>query len=302
MKKIVTIPPGTSTFLIGLTLQEEKLIYSPTLFVLYTKFLKVNKKIQAGRYEFNTSMSMAEIVHDMEKGGKANEMMITIPEGYTLEQIASLLDSKSIVSEKNFKEATQEKSFLDQMKIHRDTIEGYLFPDTYEMVFQMNPDRAIEMMLNRFEEVALPIYNKYANRTNLTLDQAVILASIIEKEAGERSEMRLISSVFHNRLKRKMPLQSEATVRYATKKFSQIITMDDLRLNSPYNTYRHMGLPYGPISNPGASAIEAALNPEKSKYFYFVAKNDNTHAFSMTLAQHNAAVAKYRYLNSQNNQ
>lgn len=293
-KKIVTIPPGSGSYFIGLTLENENLIHSPLLFYFYARFAGAGKHLQAGQYELNTRMSMADIVHIMQKGGKANQVQITIPEGFTLDQIVSSLNDKSIVPVEKFQIAVREKKYLERMKIHRDTLEGYLFPDTYQFFYNISGERVVDMMLNRFDEVAIPLYNKYSTQTKLTLDQTIILASIIEKEANNKKDMRLISGVFQNRLKRGMPLQSEATVRYALKRFSQTLTIDDLKNPSPYNTYRYLGLPAGPICNPGAEAIEAALNPENTNYLYFVTNNDGTAVFSYTLAEHNIAVAKYK--------
>ncbi len=293
-KKIVAISPGSGVYFIGLSLENENLIHSPFLFFLYTKLTGAGKHLQAGQYELNTRMSMADIVHIMQKGGKANQIQITIPEGFTLDQITSLLNDKNIVPVEKFITVISETKYLEKMNLHRNTLEGYLFPDTYQFFYNISGERVVEMMLNRFEEIAKPIYNKYSSKTKLTLDQTIILASIIEKEANNKNDMRLISGVFHNRLKRGMLLQSEATVRYALKRFTQILTMDELKNVSPYNTYRYLGLPAGPICNPGLAAIEAALNPENTNYLYFVTNNDGTDVFSYTLAEHNVAVAKYK--------
>lgn len=292
-KKLI-ITPGTSTYGIALILEHEKLISSPMLFVVYTRLSGARKDLKAGIYELNTRMSMKDIVQTIKKGKSNTDIVVTIPEGFTLVQIQTLLNDKGVTTNGKFTEAVSKSEFLQTLNITRDNLEGYLFPDTYYFSFNTPSDHITELLTNRFQEIVMPLYSKYSTRSNLTLDQSIILASIIQKEAGNDREMRTISGVFHNRLRRRMPLQSEATVRYAVKNFSGEITKDELQSYSPYNTYNQMGLPAGPICNPGKAAIEAALNPERNLYLYFMADINGNHIFSQTYSQHNRAVSQYK--------
>jgi UPF0755 protein len=299
-KKKLVITPGTSTYGIALILEHEKLISSPLIFVVYTRVSGARKHLKAGVYELNTRMSMVDIINTIKKGGSNSDIVVTIPEGYTQNQIQALLDDKGVTTNGKFLETLSDSDIRQRYSIPRDNMEGYLFPDTYYFSFNTPSEHVAELLCKRFDDVILPLYAKYSTRTNLSLDQAINLASIIQKEAGNDTEMRTISGVFHNRLRRRMALQSEATVRYAVKNFTGEITKDELQSDSPYNTYNHPGLPAGPICNPGKNAIEAALNPEKNSYLYFMADMNGTHIFSQTYAQHNRAVAQYKIQTTNN--
>jgi UPF0755 protein len=203
---------------------------------------------------------------------------ITIPEGYTSIQIAELLDKKEIV---------EKESFLKLVKYGEKSWEGYLFPDTYEVPKKFGAENMFKLMLSNFEQVAVDnkLINK-AEQTGFTMDEIITLASIIEKEAQFAEEKRQISSVFHNRLKIGMKLQSCATIQYILGKPKEILEESDLEIESPYNTYLYKGLPPGPICNPGIDSIIAALEPANEDYLYFVLGDNGRHIFSKTYEEH----------------
>jgi UPF0755 protein len=178
--------------------------------------------------------------------------------------------------------------------VEANSLEGYLFPDTYRLDKTMPEEAIIKKMVSRFWEIFNVDLQNRSRELGFSYHQVVTLASIIEKETGAEEERRLISAVFHNRLKRKELLQSDPTVIYAVKDFDGNLTREDLKLDSRYNTYRYAGLPPGPIANPGRASLIAALHPAEVDYLYFVSKNDRTHEFSSDLKQHNAAVRKYQ--------
>jgi UPF0755 protein len=179
-------------------------------------------------------------------------------------------------------------------KIPADTLEGYLFPDTYLIPRRITPEPLVQLMLRRFHDRLTPEIKRAAKQNGMTLHQIVILASIIEKETGNVAERRRISGVFHNRLKRGMRLQSDPTVIYGIPDFNGNLTREHLNTKTPYNTYAIDGLPKGPIANPGIASIRAAAFPEETDDLYFVSKNDGTHVFSSTLREHNRAVRRYQ--------
>ncbi|MDI6784110.1 MAG: endolytic transglycosylase MltG, partial [bacterium] len=292
--RTVTIPPKTSTYGIALLLERAELINSPMLFVVYVKLGGATKSLKAGNYQLDSKMSLAEIVKRLRLGAEATGAMLTIPEGYNLLQIANALQSRAILNAEDFLTATRAPEYLARYTISRDNLEGYLFPDTYRFYPNIPAKKAIDLMLNQFDKMVLPLYQESSKHTKYSLDQIITLASLIEKEAGIDAEKKIIAAVFYNRLKRGMPLQCDPTIRYIVKKPSEPLTKEDMQINSPYNTYLKLGLPPGPICSPGLASIEAALHPEPMKYLYFVSRNDGTHEFSYTLDQHNAAVLKYQ--------
>ena len=236
-------------------------------------------------------------------------LKVIIPEGYTFNQIADKLEKASLISKDKFASvASKEKfdyKFLKDIPNREKKLEGYLFPDTYIFDVKAGEKAIIDRMLARFDEIFKPEYYDKAKALGLSVDDVIILASLIEREAKEYEERRLISGVFYNRLKSKDPahkkLQSCATIQYIllnrTGEVKPKLTEADTKIEDPYNTYLHEGLPPGPICCPGKESIEAALEPEATDYYYFVSKGDGTHEFSKTLSQHQAAVKKYGLFN-----
>lgn len=275
---LVSIPRGANTKQIAQLLYEKDLINSPFLFQLWTKIKGGEDKLKAGDYLLNRRMSMSTILDKLVKG----EIVIyplTLPEGYSATQIASLLAREGYVDQDRFLKLVDNKNLCQELGIPASSLEGYLFPDTYYFTLDMDEERIIRLMIARFWEVLRP-YQGRIREIGLSVHQAVILASIIEKEAKLPPEKPLISAVFHNRLRQHMLLESCATVIYALGENKEQLFEKDLEIKSPYNTYLHRGLPPGPISNPGQQALEAAIYPAEVNYLYFVSRNDGSHAFT----------------------
>lgn len=210
-----------------------------------------------------------------------------------MEQIADLLDSKGLVNKQQFLSLAQDPALLEQYGIPGPTLEGYLYPDTYQLARGISPSTAIHTMVERFWMLVRPL-KKRAEDLGMEMEDVITLASIVEKETGLAGERATIASVFLNRLKRRMRLESDPTVIYGLKNFDGNLTRKDLSKPTPYNTYVIRGLPPGPIANPGLEAIKAVLYPAKTDYLYFVSKNDGSHHFSRTLSEHNRAVRMYQ--------
>jgi UPF0755 protein len=226
--------------------------------------------------------------------GSVKLYKLTIPEGYNLYQIAELVAAANFGNQNAFIEKATDTALVRENGLEGETLEGYLFPDTYFFPKKITVETIIATMVRRFRSVFAPEWQARAKDLGLTVHQIVTLASIIEKETGASFERPIISSVFHNRLKKKMRLESDPTVIYGIKNFDGNLTKKHLTTRTPYNTYKIRGLPIGPIANPGSASLEAALYPDNTKYIYFVSKKDSTHQFSTNLKQHNHAVRKYQ--------
>jgi len=219
---------------------------------------------------------------------------ITIPEGYTIYQIADLLAAKGLAKRENFINLATDPNLAKELGIQAKTLEGYLFPDTYYFNKGLSEKVIIKTMVNRFYSLMKPEWKEQSHKLGLTFHQVITLASLIEKETSNKEEKPIISAVYHNRLKAGIRLQCDPTVIYCLKNFNGKLRKEDLLIDSPYNTYKRYGLPPGPIANPGLDSIQAALYPAKVGYQYFVSKNDGTHYFSYTLKEHNRAVLRYQ--------
>jgi UPF0755 protein len=228
--------------------------------------------------------------------GDVIQYPITIPEGYDLFQVGDVLEQARVCNKKFFLEKAKEPVFVASLELDGDSLEGYLFPDTYNFPKGFGEENVIRQMVVRFKTVYASLAKRAAD-LGLSRKDVVILASMIEKEAADDQERRFISAVFHNRLQRGMALQSDPTAVYGLKSGkspNERITKQDLLRKSPYNTYQINGLPKGPIANPGWKSLQAVLYPADVNYLYFVSKNDRTHYFSTTLQEHNRAVTKYQ--------
>ena len=292
-QKIFIIKPGQNfnTTLHNLSLTG--LIKKPAKFNLFARIYRYDKKIKAGEYLLSPSMSPKQII-DIIVTGKIYLHRITIPEGYNLHQIAQVLSKAGFTTEKEFLKAATDEQLVHKMGIDAKTFEGYLFPDTYYFAKDITPEKIISAMVKRFLSVFKPDWKKKAKSLGLSVHQVVTLASIIEKETGTPSERKVISSVFHNRLKLRMRMESDPTVIYGIKNFNGNLTKKDLLTPTSYNTYIIKGLPPGPIASPGIDALKAALYPADTKFLYFVSKQDKTHKFSISIKNHRKAVKKYQ--------
>ena len=289
----VAVPPGQGLKATAADLYHRGLIRNVFKFNLYARLKGYDKKIKAGEYRLKPSYSPREILEIM-VSGKVQLYKITIPEGYNLVQIADMMPAAGLGPARQFLEAANSSALAGEYGIPGESFEGYLFPDTYHFPRGVGPEKIIQTMVRRFREVFTAEWEKRAREKKMTVHQVVTLASIIEKETGAPSERPIISSVFHNRLKRNMRLASDPTVIYGIKDFDGNLTRKDLTTVTPYNTYKIKGLPPGPIANPGAKAIAAALFPADKPYLFFVSKRDGTHHFSKTYQEHEKAVRKYQ--------
>ena len=290
---VIFIPKGTSSRDIVGLLAEQRLIHNDTRFLILVRLMGQSANLQAGEFRLKTNQSPLAVIKEL-SSARPVEHSITIPEGLTIAQIAAIFSAQGWVDESRFISLANDPAFIAQLGIHNNnSLEGYLFPETYRLI---KPSKGEAAILKMLVDQALSVWSQLAVNDNsgLTRHQVFTLASIIEKESGVSAERPLIASVFLNRLKKKMKLQSDPTVIYGLEKYSGNLTKADLKTQTPYNTYVIPGLPKGPIANPGRQSLQAVLSPAESDYLYFVSKNDGTHYFSTSLRQHNRAVQKYQ--------
>jgi UPF0755 protein len=290
---VVTVKPGEGFKSISQRLFDAGIIQSPSKFSFLARIKGYDKRVKAGEYLFSARLTPANIL-EMMVNGKVILYKVTVPEGYSMQQIAAVVAETGLAKAEDFLKAAGNSARVRADGIEADTFEGYLFPDTYYFPKDIGPAKIVDTMVHRFHSVFLPEWKKRADELGLSVHEIVTLASIIEKETGLPAERPVISSVFHNRLKKRMRLESDPTVIYGLDGFNGNITRKDLAAVRPYNTYRIRGLPPGPIASPGARSLEAALYPADTDYLYFVSKNDNSHQFSKNVIDHNRAVRKYQ--------
>ena len=288
----ISFPPGTGIKKLASDLQQAGVIRSRWHFMLTARLKGAARQLKAGDYRISNAMTPGSIIAKI-AAGQVDYRRFTLPEGYSIYQAAELLAQKQIFSSDEFLAACRNRDLLKQHGIAGESAEGYLYPATYNLSLDQTPLQLVNQMVLRFRKAYGTAGEGTAGK-GLSQHQVVTLASIIEKEAVVPQERPLIASVFHNRLRIGMPLQSDPTAVYGVRAFSGKVSGSDLEHKSPYNTYLVKGLPPGPIGNPSADAIRAALNPTQSTYLYFVARKDGTHYFSNSLDEHNRAV--YRYL------
>ena len=290
----IEVRPGASFHLVTGKLKNKEVIDSRGKFYLYAGLKGALHSIKAGEYLFEPGITPREILKKLLKGSVISYRM-TIPEGYNVYQIADLLDKKGLVGRDEFIGKVFNKELMKKLGVEGVSLEGYLYPETYFFVKGMTSEKIISAMVGRFKEMLPHDIEKRALELGFTLKEIVNLASIIEKETADPHERSLISAVFHNRLKKRMRLQTDPTVIYGMiDRFDGNLRKKDLKKKTPYNTYRINGLPLGPIANPGIEAIKAALYPSDVEYLYFVSMNNGSHVFSHTLREHNRNVWKYQ--------
>ena len=304
---VVTVPSGATAADIGAELQQLGLVRSALVFRLAADQAGVGSSLAAGDYELSRSMSTSEIIQVLAKGQVRRGLVATIPEGWRSEQIADRLEATGFASRDEFLQAVASPGAVPGFELLNEPpparLEGYLFPETYQVPQKISGSRAAELMVRMFNQ-RVGDELRSQPESKLTSAQVVTLASIVEREAKVPSERATIASVYLNRLAHNMPLQADPTVQYAVAtrdgvaaaayNYWRDLTPADLEVASPFNTYTNVGLPPGPICNPGEASIKAVLQPAKTSYLYFVANTDGsgTHLFANTLDEHNANVAK----------
>ncbi len=284
----VEIPPASNTTQVARILKERGLIRDETVFVWYCRLCDADQKLKAGTYRLSRSQSVDEIIEYLVQGRVATEAF-TVPEGYNLQEIGRLLADKGICSLEEFKRAATEEydyPFLKNIPFRENRLEGFLFPDTYRVPKDVTARQIVNMMLARFDQVWKSRFENEAQQQGRSVYEVVTLASLVEKEARIDEERPIIAGVLENRLRKGMLLQVDATVLYSLGEHKQQVTYDDLKVDSPYNTYRYPGLPPGPIASPGAASIAAVLNPARHDYYYYVYVGDGRHYFSKTYEEH----------------
>ncbi len=296
------IQPGTATQEIGRDLAAAKLIRSATAWDLWARWLQWQEPkggFKAGTYQLSPMQPLSVIAEKI-WNGQVVQRSFTIPEGWSLQQMAAYFAEQGFFSATDFLAAASQidRNQYPWLPADLPHLEGFLYPDTYKLNGdRVTPQVVVQQMLNQFQQVALPVYQQGRNQTDLNLRQWVTLASIIEKEAVVPHERSRIAGVFSSRLEQGLPLGSDPTVEYVLgirQTAAQPLTFAQVKTPSPYNTYLNPGLPPTPIASPGLASLKAALYPENTPYLYFVARYDGTHVFSRTLAEHEAAQAAIR--------
>ncbi len=283
---LVTIPQGIGLNEIADLLHEQKILKSPLYFKVLAKLKKQDRQLKAGRYQLHQELSTSELLNIL-SSGNLYVQNVSIPEGATLWDIAGILKREIHIDSLHFLQLVLDSRVGKQWNLPGNSLEGYLFPETYQFYWEMDPRKIVEIMITTFQKNIRNLMNLDSLPPPLIL-KIVTLASIIEKEAVLDEERQRISSVYYNRLKNRMRLQADPTVQYALKKFHIPLSRKDLSIRNPYNTYLYQGLPPGPICNPGRTSLEAAINPEVTDFLYFVAKGDKSgrHYFSLNLRDH----------------
>jgi UPF0755 protein len=290
----VEIPAALGVLGIARQLAEQGVIRSQVVFVGLAYFRGTARSLKAGEYEVPEGAPLLAVLQLLETG-RVKPHLLVLPEGFTVRDLARQIEAEGIAPAADVIRACASARLTWSLGIEADALEGYLFPDTYQVTKGIRVEEILGRMVQRFRDRAgTADVVARARLRGMSLHQLVTLASIVEKEAAVPAERPIIAQVFLNRLRRGMPLQADPTVSYALAKEGRAPTRDDLQVDHPFNTYKNLGLPPGPIGNPGRSAIEAVLEPAKVPYLYFVAIDDRTHHFSTTLEEHNQAVARYR--------
>lgn len=288
----VRIPEGV-TYTQGINiLRKEGIIKNKYIFLLLGRITMTDRKLRAGYYNLNVSMSPWSVFNRLRKG-MIVQYTITVPNGSILANIRLKFKNTGLIDDDSW-QLVFDRDFLDSLDIDAPSLEGYIYPDTYNFAKGTEPKNIFRIIVHRLREKFNQFLKDRAEELGMSEKEVLTLASIIENEALFNREKPIISAVYHNRLKKKMRLQADPTVTYGTKRRGKRIRWRDLRKATPYNTYVINGLPPGPISSPGIKSIKAALQPADVDYMYFVSKNDGTHHFSRTGEEHEKAVTLYQ--------
>lgn len=295
-KVFVEIPRGTSRWRIAGILRHDDVIRSRVAFALFSAW-HFRKRLEAGEYLIDRPMDSREVFWKIAHG-RVFVHIVTVPEGWTMYDIANELDHQGICSRQEFLAAAHDTSLISDLAPHATTLEGFLFPSTYEFTRNTTCEEIAQRMVGDFRSVWESIDSPATpHPEGFSTEKVVTVASLVERETPNMDERPLVAGVFYNRLARGYPLQCDPTVQYAMQMEGQQardVKPSDLRIDSPYNTYEHRGLPPGPIANPGEAALRAALNPTQSDYLYFVANGRGGHFFSRTLAEQDRNINRLR--------
>ena len=297
-ERFVEIPSGTGAAEIRRRLVESGVVSDELAFRAALMWTGQSRALKAGEYRFDRPMSVVDVVEKLASGDVYGHP-ITFPEGLTIREMAEIVESHGFGKADEFIKAARDGSLVNDLDPAAKDLEGYLFPETYTLPRGTPVATLVSLMVDRFRETYTALEANRSGQVDLSTRQIVTLASLVEKETGKAEERPLVAAVYRNRLDKNMAMQADPTVVYALVKagtYDGNIRKRDLSFDSPYNTYRYAGLPPGPIASPGRAALEAALAPADVDYLYFVSRNDGSHAFAETLAEHNANVQEYQVL------
>jgi UPF0755 protein len=292
----IDIARGSKTKEIADLLVKKGILHNRLPFILYLRFSNIGRQIQAGEYRFEKPATPEQIAKKLIRGDIYFHA-VTVPEGLTAYETIDLLSKNGLGTPAGLQKALQQIDWIRDINPAAHNLEGYLFPDTYRFGRKDDSEKIIKAMLNQFRLKLGRILAQYPKNSGLSVSETVILASMIEKEVKKQEEGPIVASVYFNRIKRGMPLACDATIIYALKiagVYNGNLRKSDLVSESPYNSYIHKNLPPGPISNPGANSLRAALNPAHTDYLYYVSRNDGTHQFSRDYQAHLEAVARFQ--------
>jgi UPF0755 protein len=297
-EQFVVIAPGMGTAAMRRSLVETGIIRDELAFRAALWWTGRALDLQAGEYRFDRPLAAVDVVERI-ASGDVYTRSITFPEGLIIEEMAEIFESRGFGAAEDFEAAAANPSLVRAVDDEAVDLEGYLFPETYPLARDTPASSLIVMMVDRFFSTFVDQWRRAAEEQGLTVRQVVTLASLVEEETGATHERPIVAAVYRNRFRIGMRLQADPTVVYAMRQagsYNGNIRRDDLAMDSPYNTYRYAGLPPGPIAAPGAAALAAVLTPEDVDYLYFVSRNDGTHAFARTLAEHNRNVREFQVL------
>lgn len=295
-EQFVEIPPGTPVQAIGRRLVEAGVVRDDFIFRVAVWQSGRGQQLKAGEYRFAAPVSAAEAIERIARGDVYTRRL-TFPEGMTIVEMAKLYESKGFGKAADFLRAARETSLIADLDPAAPDLEGYLFPETYSLPRDAPAARLVGLMVARFKSVYTDDLRQRAAEQGLSTRHVVTLASLVEKETGQTAERPMVAAVYRNRLRIGMPMQADPTLIYALQKSGRYdgnIRKADMGMKSPYNTYQNPGLPPGPIASPGKGALEATVEPGDVPFLYFVSRNDGTHVFAATLAEHNTNVRKYQ--------
>jgi UPF0755 protein len=297
-EQFVTIEPGSSTRTIGQRLIEAGVVADEATFRAALWRTGLSRSLQAGEFRFDTPMTPAEVIEKIARGDVYNRR-ITFPEGLTIQEMARIYEQQGFGRAAAFVRASRDAAAIRDIDPDAADLEGYLFPETYSLPRDATAETLVGLMVARFRKLFTREMQQAAQALELTPRQAIALAALVEKETALPSERPMVAAVYLNRLKIGMPMQADPTVIYALQragKYDGNLRRDDLQFDSRYNTYRYPGLPPGPIASPGLRSLQAAVRPAEVDYLYFVSRNDGSHVFARTLAEHNENVRQYQVL------
>jgi UPF0755 protein len=295
-EQFVEIPQGAGSRVIGERLVESGVIRDFNTYRLELWLSGQGRHLKAGEYRFDRPMTPLDVIDKIARGD-VYVITVTFPEGLSIAEMAKIFEAHGLGTAASFVKASKDAAPIHDLDPAAKDLEGYLFPETYALPRNADAAKLVRLMTGRFDHIFGPELRQAAAARNLTVRQAVTLASIVEKETAKAEERPLVSAVYTTRLRIGMPLQCDPTVIYALTKagrYNGNIHKEDLQFDSPYNTYRYPGLPPGPIASPGRASLEAAVHPADADYLYFVSRNDGSHEFAKTLDEHNRNVQKYQ--------